>query len=124
MSFDEQFVRKLQSAHTTYTRPDPSMPAPGRVSARMPPLGARKLTFATNTDEPQLAPPSVEVNASIATFPKAQNGTTTLPFGCGSGSPPWPTAPSAEFFAGPHVRPPSLDVLRLTWPVDVESHSA
>src|ERR1700682_6598242 len=66
MSFDEQLVRKLQSAHTTNTFPLPSMPDAGSGKARRPPSTPRMLSGATMVVLPQLCPPSVDMNEPIA----------------------------------------------------------
>ncbi len=77
--------------------------------------------FETVTGDDQLAPPLVEVKAEI---PVISIGTTTVPLGCTSGCPPMPDDRFAVCVAGPHVNPPSLEVLiRIPSPVKGLSHS-
>src|SRR2546430_16571130 len=76
------------------------------------------------TCEFQVAPPSVEVNASMSDPNTPSIGTTTVPLGCTTGCPPMPCTESAVFKAGPQVRPPSIEVLIQTRPLALgSSHS-
>src|ERR1039458_2482281 len=67
------------------------------------------------TDAVQFSPPSFELNADIKAIllftTTVSIGTTTVPFGCTSGWPPIPCAESAVGSGGPHVSPPSEEVL-------------
>jgi hypothetical protein len=65
------------------------------------------LIVATATEGSHVLPPSVERNARMPAPPSYV--TTTVPFGCTTGCPPIPLEPGVFF--GPHVRPPSLEVL-------------
>src|ERR1700733_14975194 len=89
MSLVLQPLRKRQSDQTTNTLPAPSIPTEGRLGLRIPPASRWLSMLAIALLLPQLAPPLVEVNTSM---PPPSNGTTTVPFGCTTGSPPSPPA--------------------------------
>src|SRR5205085_10883685 len=58
----------------------------------------------------QVAPPSVETNASMEPAMPSM-GTSTVSFGWTCGTPPMPLAESVVLRAGFQVRPPSIEVL-------------
>jgi hypothetical protein len=77
-------------------------------------------TLATRTGFDQLAPPLVERMEMICVSKAFAEGTITVPLACTSGCPPRPIALLAVAIGGPHVRPPSVDLLasrRLPWPL-------
>lgn len=111
MSFAEQLVRNLQSAHITYTFPDASICAAGSGNARMLPPTACSLIVATVTGAVHVVPPSVDSNARMLDRNWSPSGTITVPFGCTSGLPPVPNAPFVVPCFALHVLPPSVDVL-------------
>src|SRR6185312_3301761 len=86
------------------------MAADGRPALRRPPFSPRLGAFAILTEAFQLAPPLVELKALMPP-PKSAKLTTTVPFGNTRGWPPMPESKLAGFFAGPHVAPPSVEVL-------------
>ncbi len=69
ISLAAHFASKRQSDQATYTVPDPSISAEGRVPARRLPAMAWWLISETMIELLQLAPPSLEVNASMAPGP-------------------------------------------------------
>ena len=76
------------------------------------------------TCEFQVAPPSMEVNASMSVPNTSSIGTMTVALGCTTGCPPMPCTASAVFKAGPQVTPPSVEVLIQTRPLALgSSHS-
>src|SRR5579862_7763287 len=121
MSFELQPVRKRQSDQATNTLPAPSIPAVGRFGLRIPPASRWLSMDDTSTLLPHELPPLVDVKALM---PDPSKGTTTVPFGCTSGSPPKPKAWSDDPFPAPQVMPPSLETLIRTSPVPYAwSHS-
>src|SRR5215472_13783843 len=94
--------------------PAPSISAEGKLGLRRPPACPWLMILEMVTVLLQLWPPSVERNAAMA---PPSNGTTTVPLGCTSGWPPRPPAWSTLGLPGPHVCPPSVDVLIRTCPV-------
>src|SRR5439155_27054276 len=89
-SFEEQFVRKRQSAQTTYTVPLASISADGSRPLRRPPASVRSVIEETVTVLLQFAPPSLDEHASIDPKTPRVIGTMTFPVGCTSGWPPIP----------------------------------
>ena len=61
----------------------------------------------------QLAPPVRERNEMIADSDALEAGMTTMPSGRTTGWPPRPVAALPVLNTGPHVRPPSADVVTL-----------
>src|SRR5580698_512300 len=79
MSLDEQFMRKRQSCHTTYTRPEASTAAEGSDDVRKFPATMWSVMVEIMTVRLQLAPPSLEVNDSIWVPSAFSMGTMTNP---------------------------------------------
>src|SRR5947208_4454179 len=104
-----------QSSQTTYTRPDLSISAVGRGPERILPGSPSKRICAARTVLLQLLPPSVERKERIAVSKQSSMGTMTVPLGCTRGCPPMTHALSGVVNAGPHVLPPSVEVLICTW---------
>src|SRR2546430_10494185 len=119
MSFELQAVRKRQSCQATKTLPEPSTSAEISPPLRRPPATLCSVSAATTTDDVHVAPPSVERNARM--LPELY-GTTTVPFGWTTG---WPDSPPGTdgMRTGPHVAPPSTEVLIWIWsPRPASSH--
>src|SRR5580704_1223643 len=111
MSFDAQFMRKRQSCHTTYTRPEASTAAEGSDDVRRLPATMWSVMVEIITVLLHVAPPSLEVKASICVPSAFSIGTTTNPLAPTIGWPPTPVARSAVLTAALHVWPPSAEVL-------------
>src|SRR2546429_4089087 len=88
MSFDEQFVRKRQSCHATYTFPAPSISAVGSGSVRRPPATKWSEIVAIVTGLLQLTPPFVERREISAVALPLSVGMITTPFGFTTGCAP------------------------------------
>src|SRR2546421_4648516 len=111
MSFAEHPGSNRQSYQTTYTLPAASISADGSAGARSDPPTSELMFCATSTTRLQLAPPSVDLNASTEASKQSSMGTMTVPLGWTTGCPPMTHALSGVVFAAPHVRPPSVEVL-------------
>src|SRR4029453_17739664 len=117
MSLDLQLRRKRQSCQATYTLPAPSTSAEGNtyLPPRRPPATTWRRIGVTCTIADQLAPPSTEPNTSREFWLQPPViGTITVPLGCTTGWPPVALAVLAGVSTGPHVSPPSLEVLSWT----------
>src|SRR5438876_5339115 len=117
MSLEVQLGRKRQSCQATYAIPAASISAEGKtyLPPRSPPATTWRRIGVTCLIADQLAPPSVERNTSREFWlqPPAI-GTTTVPFGWTTGWPPVALAVLAGVSTGPHVSPPSVEVLSST----------
>src|SRR3981081_1113479 len=89
MSLELHPERKRQSDHATKTLPAPSIADDGKFGSRRLPATKWLLMVAMAWLLPQVLPPSVERNTSM---PPPSKGTTTVPLGCTTGSPPSPPA--------------------------------
>src|SRR5215831_19133513 len=123
ISLVEQFVRKPQSGHTTYTLPLASIAAEGNPALRMSPASPWLMNCPTFTAAVQLCPPLVELKACTNPL-KPRIGTITFPFGFTNGIPPIPKSLPCVATGVLQVIPPSVEVL--IWirsPEFVLSHS-
>src|SRR5205085_3749015 len=87
----------------------PSISADGSAPSRRLPATVWWRTVAIVVIALQLAPPLVELNAPMAVSLALAMGTITVPSGRTTGWPPM--TPLLFVRAGPHVMPPSLEVL-------------
>src|SRR5436305_1822845 len=108
MSFDVQFLRKLQSSQAPYTVAPPSISAVGSGLVRSEPATPAKRAAEIVTARDHEAPPLVDRNAPSLPF-RLSNGTTTVPFGCTSGWPPRPLSLPSVWTGVRHVLPPSVE---------------
>src|SRR5437879_5094763 len=109
-----QAASNRQSFQTTYTLPDLSISAVGSGPERIPPGSPSKSICAARTVLLQVLPPSVDLKDRIAVSKQSSIGTMTVPLGCTRGWPPMTQALSGVVNAGPHVLPPSVEVLICT----------
>src|SRR5208282_1236016 len=110
MSFSAQFNRYRQSGHATYILPPASIAEATSPALRRLPASRWLLSTATLTAAFQVLPPLVEMNAMMSPL-SPLIGTTTVPFGRTSGTPPTPESLATVVCSGLQVKPPSVEVL-------------